>query len=109
MAIENKNGSLFLGFLQHKYVFSLLKEMQKVRGRGSVKANILEAMYENKLEFPEGRGVAKPKTFHGWGGGGGLGENGYFLELQNTVLYLYKHVFGNVFLPEFLPNKIFKL
>ena len=98
MAIENKNGSLFLGFLQHKYVFWLLKEMQKVHGRGSVKANILEAMYENKLEFPEGRGPAKPKNLP-WGGGGGVGENGYFLELQNTVLYLYKHVFGNVFLP----------
>ena len=33
-------------------------------GGGVLKAKCLEAMYENKLEFPEGRGDAKQKTFH---------------------------------------------
>ena len=36
------------------------------RGRGVLKAKFLEEMYENKLEFPGGRGGgAKQKTFHG--------------------------------------------
>ena len=39
-------------------------------GGGVLKAKFVEAMYENKLEFPEGRGDAKQKTFHGGGGGG---------------------------------------
>ena len=30
-----------------------------------LKANFLEEMYENKLEFPGGRGDAKQKTFLG--------------------------------------------
>ena len=34
-------------------------------GGGVLKAKFLEEMYENKLEFPSGRGVAKQKTFHG--------------------------------------------
>ena len=35
------------------------------RGGGGVfKANFLQAMYENKVEFPRG-GTAKQKTFHG--------------------------------------------
>ena len=35
-------------------------------GEGRVlKAKFLEEMYENKLEFPAGRGIAKQKTFHG--------------------------------------------
>ena len=34
-------------------------------GEGVLKAKILEAKYEAKLEFPWGRGGAKPKTFHG--------------------------------------------
>ena len=42
------------------------------RGRGGVlKAKFLEEMYENKLEFPGGRGGCKTKTFRGGGGGGG--------------------------------------
>ena len=32
-------------------------------GGGSLKAKFLEAMYENKLEFPGGRGGSKQKTF----------------------------------------------
>ena len=35
------------------------------RGRGVLKAKFLEAMYENKLEFPGERGSAKQKTFCG--------------------------------------------
>ena len=34
-------------------------------GRGVLKVKILEAKYEAKLEFPEGRGVENKKTFHG--------------------------------------------
>ena len=34
-------------------------------GRGILIAKFLEAMYENKLEFPRGRGSAKQKTFRG--------------------------------------------
>ena len=41
-------------------------------------AKLLEAMYENKLEFPGGWGAAKQKKLL-WGGGGG--EYRYFLEL----------------------------
>ena len=35
------------------------------RGRGVLKAKILEAKYEAKLEFPWGSGGAKQKTFCG--------------------------------------------
>jgi len=35
------------------------------RGRRVLKAKILEAKYETKLEFLVGRGSAKRKTFHG--------------------------------------------
>ena len=38
------------------------------RGRGVLKAKFLEAMYENKLEFPGGEGGCKTKTFRGGGG-----------------------------------------
>ena len=34
-------------------------------GGGVLKAKILEAKYEGKLEFPGGTGVAKQKAFHG--------------------------------------------
>ena len=34
-------------------------------GGGVLKAKFLEEMYENKLEFPGGRGDAKQKTFRG--------------------------------------------
>ena len=49
-------------------------------GRGVLKAKFLEAMYENKLEFPGGRGGrgAKQKNLP-WG------EYGYFLELHNAL------------------------
>ena len=48
------------------------------RGWGVLKAKILEAMYQAKLEFPGERGGCKTKTFHG-------GEYGYFLELHNFL------------------------
>ena len=32
-------------------------------GGGGLKAKFLKAMYENKLEFPEGRGVQNKKPF----------------------------------------------
>ena len=35
------------------------------RGGGALKAKILEAKYEAKLEFPKGSGGAKQKTFRG--------------------------------------------
>ena len=35
------------------------------RGRGILKAKVLEAKYEAKLEFPGGTGGAKQKTFRG--------------------------------------------
>ena len=44
-------------------------------GRGVLKAKHLEAMYENKLEFPGGREGCKTKNLL-WG------EYGYFLELH---------------------------
>ena len=44
-------------------------------GGGVLKAKFVQAMYENKLEFPGGRGGAKQKNL--------LGECGYFLELNN--------------------------
>ena len=55
--------------------------MEIPRGKGVLKAKFLEAEYENKLEFPGGKGVgaAKPKTFHG----GSMDIN--FLELHITV------------------------
>ena len=34
-------------------------------GGGVLEAKFLEAMYENKLEFPGGRGGSKQNTFHG--------------------------------------------
>ena len=44
-------------------------------GWGFLKAKFLEAMYENKLEFPVEMGDAKQKNLP-WG------EYGYFLELH---------------------------
>ena len=44
-------------------------------GGGVLKAKFLEAVYENKPEFPGGRRGAKQETFRG-------GEYGYFLELH---------------------------
>ena len=43
-----------------------VRSLEIPRGRGVVKAKFLEAMYENILEFPGGRGGgAKQKTFRG--------------------------------------------
>ena len=41
------------------------RTLQIPRGRGFLKTKFLEVMYENKLEFPGGRGGAKQKTFRG--------------------------------------------
>ena len=49
------------------------------RAREVLKVKILEAKYEAKLEFPEGREGAKQKTFH-------VGEYGYFLEPHNYII-----------------------
>ena len=55
----------------------------KFLGGGVVlKAKILEAKYEAKLEFPGGRGGAKQKTFR-------AGEYGYFLELHILRVIFY--------------------
>ena len=47
------------------------------RGRGVLKATMLEAKYEAKLEFPGGAGVQnkRPRV--------GGGEYGYFLDLHS--------------------------
>ena len=39
------------------------RSLEIPRGRGVLKANILEAKYEAKLEFPGGTGGAKQKTW----------------------------------------------
>jgi len=44
------------------------------RGKGVLKAKVLEAKYETKLEFLGGGGAKQ--NFHGW-------EYGYFLDLNN--------------------------
>ena len=46
-------------------------------GREALEAKILEAKYEAKLEFPEGRGGGVQNKNLPWG------EYGYFLELHN--------------------------
>ena len=46
------------------------RSLEIPRGRGVWKTKILEAKYEAKLEFLEGGGGAKQKTFHG--------RHGYF-------------------------------
>ena len=52
------------------------RSLEIPRGRGVLKAKILEAKYEAKLEFPGGTGGAKQKNLP-WG------EYGYSLELHN--------------------------
>ena len=47
-------------------------------GKGVLKAKFLEAMYENKLEFPGGEGGCETKK-------PSVGEYEYFLELHNPV------------------------
>ena len=41
------------------------RSLEIPRGRGLLKAKFLEAMYENKLEFPGGGGDVKQKPFRG--------------------------------------------
>ena len=41
------------------------RSLEIPRGKGVLKAKILEAKYEDKLEFLGGRGVCKQKTYHG--------------------------------------------
>jgi len=41
------------------------RSLEIPRGRGDLKAKVLEGQYEAKLEFPGGCGGAKQKTFHG--------------------------------------------
>ena len=57
------------------------RSLEIPRGRGVFIAKFLEALHENKLEFPGegGEGGAKFKTFRG-------GSIGYFLELHNVTL-----------------------
>ena len=73
------------------------RSLEIPRGSGVLKANFLEAMYDNKPEFPEGSGMQNSKTFLGgggrwWGGGGAKqksfcgGEYGYFLKLHNIIV-----------------------
>ena len=60
-------------------------EIPRGRGWGVIKVTFLEAIYENKLEFPGGEGVRRD-IFRGRGGGGakgiflgGRGGEGIFL------------------------------
>ena len=46
------------------------RSLEIPRRRGVLQVKILEAMYEAKLEFPEGSGVQNKKTC--WGGGGSM-------------------------------------
>ena len=55
------------------------RSLEIPRGRGDLKAKLLEGQYEAKLEFPGECWGAKQKN-HPWG------EYGYFLELHNTVV-----------------------
>ena len=59
--------------------------MEIPKGRGVVKAKLLEEKYEAKLEFPGGWGGYAKKP--------SVGEYGYFLELHNswTKLNLFPH------------------
>ena len=41
------------------------RSLEIPRGRGVLKAKVLEAMYENKLEFPGGRGAQNKKPSMG--------------------------------------------
>ena len=43
------------------------RSLEIPRGRGDLKAKLLEGQYEAKLEFPGGVGGAKQKTFRGGG------------------------------------------
>ena len=56
--------------------------MEIPRGRGDLKAKLLEGQYEAKLEFPGGCGGAKQINLP-WG------EYGYFLELHILVTCMF--------------------
>ena len=60
-------------------------------GGGVLKAKFLEAMYQNKPEFPEGQGGggAKQKTFSG-----GSMEYGYFLDLHIERNFTFQNGLG---------------
>ena len=54
------------------------RSLEILRGRGILKAKLLEEKYENKLEFPAGtRGYKTQRP--------SIGEYGYFLELHNVI------------------------
>ena len=54
------------------------RSLEILRGRGLLKAKLLEEKYEAKLKFPRGWGGVKQKPLKGWGGG----EYGHFLEIN---------------------------
>ena len=59
------------------------RSLEIPRGRGVLKAKILEAKYEAKLEFlGGGRGVQNKRP--------SVGEYGYFLELHNAQIGIAK-------------------
>ena len=71
--------------------------MEIPRGRGVlINDNFLEAMYENKLEFPRGVGGAKQKP--------SVGEYGYFLELHNRDVCMGFSIFENLYFVDFSPK-----
>ena len=55
------------------------------RGRGVLKAKILEAKYEAKLDFPGGRGAKQKPSV----GGGEGGKYGYLLGLHNLPKFMF--------------------
>ena len=57
-----------------KYPYSHCgRSLEIPRGRGVLKAKILEAKFEGKLEIPGGEGVQNKQYFNS------MGEYGYFL------------------------------
>ena len=77
-----------------KYPYSPHRRDWKFRGGGGVsKTQKFKAMYEAKLEFPEGWGGYWENVFVGGGGGGG--GYGYFLELHNVLLLLILLCYSN--------------
>ena len=61
------------------------RSLEIPRGRGGLKAKLLEGQYEAKLEFPGGCGGAKQKTF-----GGGSMDIFWNYTLHCVVSLLYK-------------------
>ena len=58
------------------------------RGGGVSKTPKFKAMYEVKLEFPEGWGGHRANPFCGGGGGGGGGRGGYGYFLEPHIFTL---------------------